>query len=1013
MAHISRISAVLAITVGLFTTECLAVSNGVSGVTLKSGGAGCAGCHGATADVTVTVTITGPTALNASQAGIYTITANRPTGTTNGVTKMGFDVAASDAPTPLSVIAGQSSLLNGGNGEITHNLATGALHTTTGGTASYTFTYTMPAAAAPGSTHTLYATSALSFTGWNHATNFTVTTRPPAPSTLTAFNVLSGSVDLAWTLGGPEYKVVYKTGAVAPANDTDGTQITLGAVSSTTVNGLAAATQYTFAVYSKNTGQTVFSSTAPSATATTTSVGAATRYVDPAGVNTGNCSIQASPCKTITYAMAQAVAGNPGDIINVASGTYNLALGEVFPIVFKSGIRLQGTTNNAGNHVVDAFGDTVKQGIITSNGNASSQAKIEAIFFRNGVNQAPTNGVALGGAIYISGSTQLFTINRCFFDSNSALGYSSDGSGGQTGNLAWGGAVAIFGSVANVTNNVFTQNRAIGGAGFSHFGSPLTGNENGGEADGGALYFAGSGSVVNNTFWSNLANGGNGGGSSTGTGQAGQGRNGALSAGGNPAPTIANNIFANNVAKIGTGTLQTAATAGAMSSANAPSIANNLFFQNGVGNPTVGASIGDDLGTGSVLTDPKFFGVPDVQIRPSSPASHAGTAAGAPSVDFLTNARTPPPSIGAFEPRLIGTLTTVGTSGTPATAGQAVTFTALVSGGVNTPTGNVVFLDGATTLCAATPLASGIAQCTTSALAAGSHSITAAFQGDVDFGASTSTVLTQAILPLNPARLGNISTRGQVLLGNDVMIAGFIIGGSVAKTVVVNVAGPNLVQFGIANALPNPKLTLVRSSDQAILKSNDDWQAQANPADVAALTTAGFQPNNTAEPAIIATLQPGAYTAIVEGVGLTGVGLVGVFEVDHADAPLINISTRGQVLTGNDVMIAGFIIHGTGTQKVVVNVAGPSLNQFGLPGLANPTLTLVRSSDNAVLAVNDDWQTQTNPGDVALITAAGFQPNNPAEPAIIATLPAGSYTAIVSGVGNTTGVALVGVFAAP
>jgi hypothetical protein len=229
----------------------------------------------------------------------------------------------------------------------------------------------------------------------------------------------------------------------------------------------------------------------------------------------------------------------------------------------------------------------------------------------------------------------------------------------------------------------------------------------------------------------------------------------------------------------------------------------------------------------------------------------------------------------------------------------------------------------------------------------------------------------------------------------------------------VNVAGPNLVQYGIGNALPNPKLTLVRSSDQVAIGSNDDWQTQTNPPDFTALTNSGFQPNNPVESALIANLAPGAYTAIVEGVGSTGVGLVGVFEVDHADAPLINISTRGQVLTGNDVMIAGFIIHGIGSQKVVVNVAGPSLNQFGLAGLANPTLTLVRSSDNSIIATNDDWQTQANPGDVALITATGFQPNNAAEPAIIATLPAGAYTAIVSGVGNTTGVGLVGVFAAP
>jgi hypothetical protein len=270
-------------------------------------------------------------------------------------------------------------------------------------------------------------------------------------------------------------------------------------------------------------------------------------------------------------------------------------------------------------------------------------------------------------------------------------------------------------------------------------------------------------------------------------------------------------------------------------------------------------------------------------------------------------------------------------------------------------------------------------------------------------------------LALSPPRMANISTRGQVLLNSDVMIAGFIIGGSMPKTVVVNVAGPSLVPFGITNALANPTLSLVRASDQSVVKTNDNWQTQAIPADVAAITASGFSPGNTLEPAIIATLAPGAYTAIVQGVGnTTGVGVVGVFEVNGLDIPLVNISTRGQVLTGNDVMIGGFIIQGIGPQRVVVTVAGPSLVPFGIPNaLANPTLTLVRSADQSVIATNDDWQTQTNPGDVALIQAAGFNPSNPLEPALIAILPPGAYTAIVQGKNLGTGVGLVGVFRAP
>jgi hypothetical protein len=261
----------------------------------------------------------------------------------------------------------------------------------------------------------------------------------------------------------------------------------------------------------------------------------------------------------------------------------------------------------------------------------------------------------------------------------------------------------------------------------------------------------------------------------------------------------------------------------------------------------------------------------------------------------------------------------------------------------------------------------------------------------------------------SPPRLANISTRLRVLTGDDVMIAGFIIGGAASKKLVINVAGPSLTNAGIANPLANPTLTLVRSSDGAVVASNDNWQSAPNEAEIQA---SGFAPGHPLEPAILATLAPGAYTAIVQGAGgATGVALVGVFEVDRPEVPLINISTRGQVLTGNDVMIAGFIVQGTGPQTVVLNVAGPSLVNAGIASaLANPTLTLVRSSDGAVIAANDNWQQAAN---AAQIQASGFAPNHSLEPAIMMSLAPGAYTAIVQGVASGTGVGLVGVFTAP
>jgi hypothetical protein len=268
------------------------------------------------------------------------------------------------------------------------------------------------------------------------------------------------------------------------------------------------------------------------------------------------------------------------------------------------------------------------------------------------------------------------------------------------------------------------------------------------------------------------------------------------------------------------------------------------------------------------------------------------------------------------------------------------------------------------------------------------------------------SALRATAVVVDPPRLANISTRGQVLTGNDVMIGGFVVGGSASKTVVITAAGPSLAAAGIANPLANPTLTLVRSADQVAIASNDNWGSAANAAQIQA---AGFAPSNALESAILVTLPPGGYTAIVSGVGgATGVGIVAVYEVDHPEVPLTNISTRGQVLTGNDVMIGGFIIQGSGAQTVVVTATGPSLAAAGISNpLANPTLQLVRSSDGVVMGTNDNWQSA---GNAAQIQAAGFAPSNPLESAIMMTLAPGAYTAIVSGVSGGTGIGIVAAY---
>ena len=156
------------------------------------------------------------------------------------------------------------------------------------------------------------------------------------------------------------------------------------------------------------------------------------------------------------------------------------------------------------------------------------------------------------------------------------------------------------------------------------------------------------------------------------------------------------------------------------------------------------------------------------------------------------------------------------------------------------------------------------------------------------------------------------------------------------------------------------------------------------------------------------TLSPGAYTAIMAGVGgFTGIGIVEVFEIDHPEIPLTNIATRGPVLTGDNVMIGGFIISGTAPKTVLITARGPSLAALGVPGvLANPTLTLYLGQ--TVIAFNDDWGTAPN---AAAIQATGIAPANAQESAILITLMPGPYTAIVSGANATTGIGIVEVFA--
>jgi hypothetical protein len=249
----------------------------------------------------------------------------------------------------------------------------------------------------------------------------------------------------------------------------------------------------------------------------------------------------------------------------------------------------------------------------------------------------------------------------------------------------------------------------------------------------------------------------------------------------------------------------------------------------------------------------------------------------------------------------------------------------------------------------------------------------------------------------------SISTRMNVGAGNNVMIAGFMVWGSQSKTVIVRVLGPTLGSYGVANVLSDPIVELHDSSG-ATIATNDDWQIGSQASQI---SSSGYAPNNSNESAIIATLAAGAYTAIVRGNNnSTGVALVEVYELDTLSTRLSGISTRGQVGTDQDVLIGGLSINGSTSKKLIVRALGPCMASppFSLSGtLSNPTLELHDSSGN-LLASNDDWGSGTQ---AAAISASGYQPPNAKESAIIATLASGNYTAIVRGVNNSTGIALV------
>lgn len=275
--------------------------------------------------------------------------------------------------------------------------------------------------------------------------------------------------------------------------------------------------------------------------------------------------------------------------------------------------------------------------------------------------------------------------------------------------------------------------------------------------------------------------------------------------------------------------------------------------------------------------------------------------------------------------------------------------------------------------------------------------------------------------------LRNLSTRGQVGTGTNILIAGFVVGGNSPKQVLVRAIGPSLTAFGVTGALADPLLELYNGNTR--IASNDNWsgdsavQTAANLAGAFPLGTASF------DSAVVMTLAPGSYTAQVSGVGgRTGVALVELYDVDNlspfSSQKVMNVATRGVVGTGQAQLIAGFVVSGNTPKKVLVRGVGPTLGTvLGVSGaLADPSLRIVRTESvgnvmrETLVRENDSWELGNDPA--LLIDAASRVGAFPLvagsrDAAMLLSLPPGTYSAQVSGAGTSTGVALVEIYEVP
>jgi pectin methylesterase-like acyl-CoA thioesterase len=287
------------------------------------------------------------------------------------------------------------------------------------------------------------------------------------------------------------------------------------------------------------------------------------------------------------------------------------------------------------------------------------------------------------------------------------------------------------------------------------------------------------------------------------------------------------------------------------------------------------------------------------------------------------------------------------------------------------------------------------------------ESSTSTYESQGDPWSPDTQLLSLPVKPGAKPQLLNISTRLTVGGDHGVGIGGFIVTGSESKKVILRAIGPSLGDSGLANFLADPVLELHGGPAEGLISTNDNWRDDA--VSTAELTAAGLAPINDNESAIVLTLPPGQYTAVIRGKeAAAGVALVEVYDGDLVeDSQLANISTLGFVGAADDVLIGGFVV-GNGSANVVVRAIGPTLAQSGVVNpIGDPTLEL--HDANGSVTTNDDWQTGANHDSIPV----SLQPQDGRESAIYASLSAGSYTAIVRGKAGATGAALVEAYNLP